>query len=101
MALEDMQSSYGPANKKGKPGTGTSVDTLAFEGKKNEGHISQKSIYASTEKYGTPIPPVQVRHDECIGCQICAKACTKLTWDAIRMIKTEEFEETYDIELSG
>jgi len=54
MALEDMQSSYGPANKKGKPGTGTSVDTLAFEGKKNEGHISQKSIYASTEKYGTP-----------------------------------------------
>ena len=54
-----------------------------------------------TEKYGTPIPPVQVRHDECIGCQICAKACTKLTWDAIRMIKTEEFEETYDIELSG
>ena len=53
------------------------------------------------EKYGTPIPPVQVRHDECIGCQICAKACTKLTWDAIRMIKTEEFEETYDIELTG
>ena len=54
-----------------------------------------------TEKYGTPIPPVQVSHDECIGCQICAKACTKLTWDAIRMIKTEEFEETYDITLTG
>ena len=53
------------------------------------------------EKYGTPIPPVQVRHDECIGCQICAKACTKLTWDAIRMIETEEFEETYDVALTG
>ena len=50
---------------------------------------------------GIPIPPVQVRHDECIGCQICAKACTALTWDAIRMIKTEEFEEIYDTEVSG
>ena len=53
------------------------------------------------EKYGIPIPPVQVRHDECIGCQICAKVCTKLTWDAIRMIKTEEFEDIYDMTLSG
>ena len=53
------------------------------------------------DKYDTPIPPVQVRFNECIGCQMCAKACTKLTWDAIRMIKTEEFEETYDITLTG
>ena len=53
------------------------------------------------EKYGIPIAPVQVRFDECIGCQICAKVCTKLTWDAIRMIKTEEFEEIYDITHSG
>ena len=52
------------------------------------------------EKYDIPIPPAQVRHDECIGCQICAKACTALTWDAIRMIKTEEFEEIYDTEVS-
>jgi len=42
-----------------------------------------------------------VDEDNCTGCQICAKACTKLTWDAIRMIKTEEFEETYDVELTG
>ena len=53
-----------------------------------------------SEKYGIPIPPVQVRHDECIGCQICAKACTALTWDAIRMIKTEEFEEIYYVTVS-
>ena len=53
------------------------------------------------EKYGIPIPPVQVRHDECIGCQICAKVCSKLTWDAIRMIKTKTFEDIYDITLSG
>ena len=52
------------------------------------------------EKYGIPIPPVQVRYDECIGCQICAKVCTKLSWDAIRMIKTEEFEENYDYSVS-
>jgi len=48
------------------------------------------------EKYGIPIPPVQIRFDECIGCQICARVCTKLTWDAIRMLPTQEFESLYD-----
>ncbi|SVE57053.1 uncharacterized protein METZ01_LOCUS509907, partial [marine metagenome] len=46
------------------------------------------------------IPPVQIRFDECIGCQICARVCTKLTWDAIRMIPMAEFEETYGITIS-
>ena len=54
----------------------------------------------SSDKYNIPIPPVQVRFNECIGCQICARVCTKLTWDAIRMIPTEEFEETYEITIS-
>tara|TARA_R110001592_G_scaffold40006_2_gene131545 strand:+ start:4754 stop:4957 length:204 start_codon:yes stop_codon:yes gene_type:complete len=54
MALEDMTSQYGPFNKKGQLGTGGKVDTLAFEGKKNVGHAGQKSVYASTEKLGTP-----------------------------------------------
>jgi len=49
---------------------------------------------------GCPIPPVQIRFDECIGCQICARVCTKLTWDAIRMLPTGEFEELYDITIS-
>ena len=40
-----------------------------------------------------PIPPVQIRFNECIGCQICARVCTKLTWDAIRMIDTDKYEE--------
>ena len=52
------------------------------------------------EKYGIPIPPVQVRFDECIGCQICARVCTKLTWDAIRMLPMAEFEAVYEIPIS-
>jgi electron transport complex protein RnfB len=44
-----------------------------------------------------PIPPVHVRVDECIGCQICARVCTKLTWDAIRMIDTDKYEERFEI----
>ena len=44
-----------------------------------------------------PIPPVQIRFDECIGCQICVRACTKLTWDAIRMVPTDEVEKSLGI----
>ena len=51
------------------------------------------------DKYDIPIPPVQIRFNECIGCQICAKVCTKLTWDAIRMLKTEEFETIYNYKI--
>ena len=53
----------------------------------------------SNDKYDIPIPPVQIRFNECIGCQICAKVCTKLTWDAIRMIPTDIFEEKYNIDI--
>ena len=42
-----------------------------------------------------PIPPVQIRFDECIGCQICVRVCNKLTWNAIRMISTAEVEEKF------
>ena len=51
------------------------------------------------EKYGMPIPPVQVRFNECIGCKVCASVCTKLTWDAIRLMPTDTFEEIYDIKI--
>ena len=54
----------------------------------------------STEKYDIPIPPVLVRFDECIGCQACYKACLELTWDAYRMIPTDEFEEIYNTSIS-
>jgi electron transport complex protein RnfB len=39
-----------------------------------------------------PIPPVRIRYNECIGCTICARVCTKLAWDAIAMFPTEEVE---------
>jgi len=52
------------------------------------------------EKYGMPIPPVQVRFDECIGCQVCARVCTKMTWDAIRMIDIDVFEELYNYKIN-
>ena len=49
------------------------------------------------DKYNdVSIPPVQVRWNECIGCQVCAKVCDKLTWNAIRMIPTKVFEERYN-----
>ncbi len=52
MALEDLQSQYGPYNKKGQKGTGETVDQLAFEGQKNTGHAGAKSKYQTTEKNG-------------------------------------------------
>lgn len=52
------------------------------------------------EKYNIPIPPVQIRFNECIGCQICARVCTQMTWDAIDMLPTAEFEAKYGIELT-
>jgi len=52
------------------------------------------------EKYNIPIPPVQIRFNECIGCQICARVCRQLTWDAIDMLPTAQFEETYKIDLT-
>ena len=52
------------------------------------------------EKHRVPIPPVQIRFNECIGCQICARVCSKLTWDAIRMVPTEEIEKNFHITIS-
>ena len=54
MALEDMQSTYGPTNPRGSIGTGIKKDLLAFEGEENAGHVSVKSKYASFEKLGKP-----------------------------------------------
>jgi Pyruvate/2-oxoacid:ferredoxin oxidoreductase delta subunit len=52
----------------------------------------------ATDKYDdVVIPPVHVRHDECIGCGACTRACAQLTWDAIRMLDTETFEQKHGV----
>ena len=53
-----------------------------------------------TGKYNIPIPPVQIRFNECIGCQICARVCTQLAWDAIEMLPTAQFEVKHGIALT-
>ena len=50
----------------------------------------------------SPIKPVHIRYNECIGCTICSTVCEKLTWDAIHMIKIAEFEEMFpEIEITN
>jgi hypothetical protein len=51
MALEDLQSAYGPTNKRGQKGTGESFDTLANEG--TSGLAAGGSKYQTSEKVGT------------------------------------------------
>ena len=53
-----------------------------------------------SRKYNIPIPPVQIRFNECIGCSICARVCTKMTWDAIEMVPVAQFETQRGIELT-
>ena len=50
MALEDLQSQYGPYNKKGNKGTGEVRDTLANEG--TAGVAAGGSKYQGIEKPG-------------------------------------------------
>ena len=51
MALEDLQSAYGPTNKRGQKGTGELFDTLANEG--TSGLAAGGSKYQTSEKVGT------------------------------------------------
>src|SRR5690349_12030826 len=47
-----------------------------------------------------PIPPVRIRYNECIGCTICARVCSKLAWDAITMFASEVVEKREGIVLT-
>jgi len=48
---------------------------------------------------GAVIPPVRIRWHECIGCQICARVCDGMAWEAIDMIPIGEFEEQFGIKV--
>jgi electron transport complex protein RnfB len=50
-------------------------------------------VSPASEHPDRPIPPVRIRYNECIGCTICARVCTKMAWDAITMFVTEEVEK--------
>ena len=60
-------------------------------------------ISATAEEIGWSgyvLEPVQDRWDECIGCGICVRICSKVVgWDAIRMVPTDEFMEVTGIEI--
>ncbi|MBI2370064.1 MAG: hypothetical protein HYV08_07485 [Deltaproteobacteria bacterium] len=47
------------------------------------------------------IPQIRIRWHECIGCQICARVCEGLAWNAIDMIPIEEFEATYGVQITN
>ncbi|MFN3476042.1 MAG: ferredoxin family protein [Candidatus Methylomirabilales bacterium] len=49
---------------------------------------------------GAVIPPVRIRWQECIGCQLCARACEALAWNAIEMLPIEEFEREYGVTIT-
>ncbi len=49
---------------------------------------------------GAVLPPVRIRYDECIGCQVCAKVCEHMAWNAIDMIPIEEFERRFDMKIT-
>ena len=47
-----------------------------------------------------PVPPVRIRYNECIGCTICVRVCSRMSWDAITMVPSEEVERTEGIALT-
>lgn len=46
---------------------------------------------------GAVIPPVRIRWHECIGCQICARVCDGMAWNAIDMIPIDDFEDQFRV----
>lgn len=52
---------------------------------------------APADYTGAVIPPVRIRWHECIGCQICARVCEGMAWDAIDMVSIDQFEADYGI----
>lgn len=62
-------------------------------------HLTSEQVSAHGYDRGVHayIPPVQIRFDECIGCEKCAQACSRDAWNAVTMVRTENFEEVFGI----
>ena len=50
-------------------------------------------VAPASEHPDRPIPPVRIRYNECIGCTICERVCSKMSWDAIAMVPYEKVEQ--------
>lgn len=57
-------------------------------------------VSPASEHPDRPLPPVRIRYNECIGCTICARVCSKMAWDAIEMWAAEEVEKVEGIVLT-
>ena len=55
---------------------------------------------SSAVRAGTSAPPVRIGVEECIGCQVCAKVCEELDWNAIEMVSADEFERRFGIRVT-
>lgn len=62
-------------------------------------HLTPEQVKAHGYDRGVHgnVPPVQIRFDECIGCDKCAQACSRDAWNAVTMVRTEKFEEVFGI----
>jgi len=50
----------------------------------------------------SPTKTVMIRYDECIGCELCAKACDSANagYNAIYMVTTDSFEEELGVKVA-
>jgi len=50
----------------------------------------------------SPTRTIMIRYEECIGCELCAKACDSANagYNAIYMVPTDSFEEEFGVRVS-
>src|SRR5574337_2025830 len=100
MALVDPANCSGCSGHNVKPGEWVSpcqsvcpVDCIShLTPEQVKAHGYDRGVHAS-------VPPVQIRFDECIGCDKCAQACSRDAWNAVTMVRTEKLEEVFGIKI--
>lgn len=61
----------------------------------------QVGIHTDDRSIHDHVPPVQIRFDECIGCDKCAQACARDAWSAITMVRTEKLQEFFGVTITN